>query len=344
MTTSVSSRQFLTDTKQYGLRIEHMNVYHLYNKVQDVCMLLTKSPYINLLVLGETRLNCSVGDESLSIPNYRLLRRDGAHRGQTGMGRYVHHSIVHTTKRRADLESEKVECMWVEIKHSSSSATQVGYVYRNPAVTYAWFDDFVKMKDTVNEGNSNIVLLGDFNSDLLKSQPAWESTTSLSGLHQLINCATRITQTSATLLDHIYMNNEQMVSKVQVSDICISDHCPVVCTWSCKTTRKLAKGHTTVQYRSFKHFNQGDFLQDLNSAPFAAVFSVSDPSKALSAWYEAFLPVIEKHAPLRWKRVKHPTLPLWLSTDIIKAMKTRDKFKQEKKFEDYKNKGTKSQT
>ena len=107
----------------------------------------------------------------------------------------------------------------------------------------------------------------------------------------------------------------------------------MVCTWLCKTTRKLAKGHTTIQYRSFKHL--GDFLQDLNSAPFAAVFSVSDPSKALSAWYEAFLPVIEKHAQLRRKRVKHPTLPQWLSTDIIKAMKTRDKFKQEKEFEDY---------
>ena len=187
----------------------------------------------------------------------------------------------------------------------------------------------MKMMDKVNEGSSNIVLLGDFNIDLLKSQPA------LFGLHQPVNCATRITQTSAALLDHIYTNNEQMVSKVQVSDICISDHCPVVCTWSCKTTRKLAKGHTTIQYRSFKHFNQGDFLQELNSAPFAAVFSVSDPTKALSAWYEAFLPVIEKHAPLRRKRVKHPTLPQWLSTDIIKAMKTHDKFKQEKKFEDY---------
>ena len=84
-----------------------------------------------------------------------MLRRDGAHRGQTGMGLYVHHSIVHTTKRRADLESERVECMWVEIKYSSSSAALVGYVYRNPAVTYAWFDDFVKMMDKVNEGNSN---------------------------------------------------------------------------------------------------------------------------------------------------------------------------------------------
>ena len=126
-----------------------------------------------------------------------------------------------------------------------------------------------------------------------------------------------------------------MVSKVQVSDICINDHCSVVCTWLCKTARKLAKGLTTVQYIYFKHFNQDDFLQDLNSAPFAAVFSVSEPTKALSAWYEACPLVVEKHAPLRRKRIKHPTLPQWLSTDIIKAMKTPEKLKQEKKFEDY---------
>ena len=74
--------------------------------------------------------------------------------------------------------------MWVEIKHSSSSATLVRYVYRNPAVTYAWFDDFVEMMAKISEGNSNIVLLGDFSIDLLKSQPAWESTTCLFGLHQ----------------------------------------------------------------------------------------------------------------------------------------------------------------
>ena len=74
----------------------------------------------------------------------------------------------------------------------------------------------------------------------------------------------------------------------------------------------------------------------MSSAPFAAVLEVSDPTTALATWYEAFLRVIEKHAPLRRKRVKHPTLPQWLSPDIITAMKTRDKLKKEKKFEDYK--------
>ena len=75
----------------------------------------------------------------------------------------------------------------------------------------------------------------------------------------------------------------------------MSDHCPVICTWSCKPPKKLAKGHTSVQYRSFKHFNNDDFLRNLSSAPFAAVFGAADPTTALIIWYEAFLPVIKNN-------------------------------------------------
>ena len=37
--------------------------------------------------------------------------------------------------------------MWVEVKHSSSSAILVEYVRRNPVVAYAWLDDFVDTMD-----------------------------------------------------------------------------------------------------------------------------------------------------------------------------------------------------
>ena len=110
----------------------------------------------------------------------------------------------------------------MEIKHPASPAVLVGYVYRNPAATHPCFDDFVQMMDKVCESNPNIVLLGDFNIDLLKPQPTWSSAMSLFGLRQQIRRATGITQTSATLLDHIYTNNEQMLSKVRVSDISVS--------------------------------------------------------------------------------------------------------------------------
>ena len=135
-----------------------------------------------------------------------------------------------------------------------------------------------------------------------------------------------------------------MVSNAHVSDICMSDHCPIICAWSCKPPKKLAKGHTCVHYRSFKYFNNDEFLRDLSFAPFVTVFGAADTTTALITWYDAFLPVTEKHAPLRRERIKHPTLPQWLSTDIIKAMKTRDELKKTRSLMTIKDTETKSQT
>ena len=43
-----------------------------------------------------------------------------------------------------------------------------------------------------------------------------------------------------------------------------------------------------------------------------------------------------KRWPIRRRRIKDPTLPQWLSSEIIKAIKLRDRLKRDKKFEDYK--------
>ena len=70
--------------------------------------------------------------------------------------------------------------------------------------------------------------------------------------------------------------------------------------------------------------------------PFHGVFNYNDPSEALAFWYDAFLPVVSIHAPLRRERVKHPKLPPWLTKDIIQAMALHDKLKRDKLFDLYK--------
>ena len=71
--------------------------------------------------------------------------------------------------------------------------------------------------------------------------------------------------------------------------------------------------------------------------PFHGVFNYNDSSEALAFWYDTFLPSINKHAPLRRKRVKHPKLPPWLTKDVIQVMTLRDKPKRDKLFDLYKN-------
>ena len=53
--------------------------------------------------------------------------------------------------------------------------------------------------------------------------------------------------------------------------------------------------------------------------------SQSDTNTNFSNWASKFIAVLDKHAPVRYKRVKRDTQPEWFNDDIKFAMKQRDK-------------------
>ena len=79
----------------------------------------------------------------------------------------------------------------------------VRFLYRNPSVSNQWFDGFVHMIDNIHtvKPHAGILLLGDFDIDLLKPHSSWDYTITLLDLTQLAKSHARITQTSATPVD-----------------------------------------------------------------------------------------------------------------------------------------------
>jgi len=53
-------------------------------------------------------------------------------------------------------------------------------------------------------------------------------------------------------------------------------------------------------------------------------------------WYKLFMDVVNRHAPIRHKRVKHSNLPPWLNENIIQALSDRDRLKKGRMFTEYK--------
>ena len=131
------------------------------------------------------------------------------------------------------------------------------FLYRNPSASYEWFDNFVQMIDHIHtvKHHSDILVLGDFNIDLLKPHSSWDSIITLLGLTQLVKSPTRITQTSATLIDHIYTNNPDVITRVSVPDLSISDHCLVSCSRSIKLPNCEPKTHSDIY-----HFDLSNIL------------------------------------------------------------------------------------
>ena len=112
-----------------SLRIGHLNVYHLFHKVADVSLLLNQSSQLtHLFGISETRLGSRIDNNSVRIPEYCVMRRDSSQTLHTGIALYVHQSIAINTRRRTDLESEGMECVWVEINDLKSPSLLVGYI------------------------------------------------------------------------------------------------------------------------------------------------------------------------------------------------------------------------
>ena len=318
-----------------GITFGNLNVCHLRNKINDVNVLLKDYPgKVHLFGINETRLDSNIDDSLIHINNYSFVRKDAELRQyHTGLVIYIHDSIRNFVRRRVDLESDRVEAIWLELYQKKSASAYVCALYRNPAYTSEWMDDFIAMMDKIPI-NSDIILMGDFNINLLIHQNTWLSVISMLGLSQLIKEYTRVK--TQTLIDHIYTNNVEKVINPTILRSCISDHYAVFGTYCSKLPKQAKNGHDYIQYRSFKNFNETLFLHDIASMPLYNIYDTNDPDKALDLLHMMLLVTIDKHAPLRTKRVKHPDLPPWITSELVFAMHLRDIFKDKKDSENYK--------
>ena len=88
------------------------------------------------------------------------------------------------------------------------------------------------MVDKETENNVDILLLGDFNIKLFKQLHVWDDIISLFGHDQIVQEATRVTESCATLTDHIYTRNKSRASVVKIVESSISGHFAISCHWS----------------------------------------------------------------------------------------------------------------
>ena len=138
------------------------------------------------------------------------------------------------------------------------------------------------------------------------------SITDIYGLQQLITEPTRITPTSATLIDVIYTNCRENVVCSGVRHISISDH-SIVFAYRKLSVNGMSGGHNAITYRNFRKFNRINLRNDI----------ASDPNDMWLQWKCSFLSIVNKHAPLRKMRVRTRSSP-WITSELKKRIHDRD--------------------
>ena len=183
--------------------------------------------------------------------------------------------------------------------------------------------------ETVTRENKFCYILGDYNLDLLNCESHQHTKDFLDHMYSnsfipLINRPTRITATTATLIDNIFTNNHQNKAQGQQGIIpChISDHFPIfhldkICVTKCKETKR--------KIRMVNSLNKQTFIKKIDETDWSEIFQSTDIQDAYSLFSNYFTKIYNESFPIRSVFTTYRNRLPWLSDGLRESIKHKNK-------------------
>ena len=255
-----------------------------------------------------------------------------------GCGLYVKRGVVFVP--RADLDAKvkhqnknsEYESLWIEVVNPKGKNTLVGICYRHPTKKDEGYPVYLqKTLKAVNKENKEIILMGDFNYDLLKFDKSTEVNEFLSILStqlmqpHIIGPTRIVAGNKPSLVDNIITNytDNDIISGNLLDKI--SDHLPNFIIF--ENYEVFRQKPTRAKNRDYKKFNEENFYRDFDDA--AVLNNIAEGNDLEEKFIQLnnyLLKNIDKHAPLNTlskkeeKRSKKP----WITKGIEVSINRRN--------------------
>ena len=318
-----------------ALSLLHLNIRSIRNKFDAFLNYLqTLTHTFSIIALTETWLNDN--DSNILIPGYNLTKFNRQNKIGGGICIFSRNDL--NIKIRNDLTIENsasnIESLFIEILNEKSKNIIVGVIYRPPDNIFNDFESDLKIVlSRLDKRNKPCYIMGDFNIDLLKYYQCNFSNLffnqfSSSGYIPLITRPTRITKSTATLIDNIFTNNlshTEHLSGIMVNDI--SDHLPIF------TITKHEMHINTVSSESGSYVTRiidkkslDSFSSCLKTCDWLTTLSKNDPAESFKAFLAEFSDHYNKHFPVKMtKRIGTRRYNnLWITKGLRKSSKTKE--------------------
>ena len=321
--------------KPFQYNCLHINIHSIPDKYdQLVRMLLDLKAYniqVHFIMLCETFLT----DKAVAkckIPGYELIYENRKTLTKGGVALYV--SDMFTAKKLPDVgvhvEGE-FETVFAEVKDGDKSMI-VGEIYRIPQTNEKLsLERFNITLSNIQKFNPSSIIIGtDQNFDYMNVNTNNNILTLLNtfvtcGMLPTINKPTRITHTSATCIDNIYIKSSklnQLFSAILLSDI--SDHLPVMTcygTWQRKTKSPLIFSHRPLNDQTLCAINN-----ELKQTNWSYLYD-SPVNEAYNNFVIKLNETLDKYAPVQTVSIppNHIIEQQWMTKGLLKSCKKRDK-------------------
>lgn len=202
----------------------------------------------------------------------------------------------------------------------------VGF-YRPPAGCLTAFYAFLeRMLAFATENKIELVIGGDFNINMLETDPKQDTMLSIinSNAFEVVRTsATRITDTSSSLLDFFITNHALSSIKADVISADISDHLPVYMLINKQSERTKRK--QTKLFQDVSDENMFKFRTMIISVPWTNLLESCDADLAYESFIESFSSVYHKCFPVKTVKETNKIRKPWISKDIYKQIKQKNR-------------------
>jgi hypothetical protein len=310
-----------------SLKLCHINAQSLPCHFDDFNEIFSSVDF-DVIGISETWLKPSLDSFTYALPGYSLFRNDRIGKAGGGVAVYVRSSLSSKLLLSSPPPySNSPEFLFVEIL-TEGGKVLVGIVYRPPnAGRLCILEDALLQ---LMHRYQHIILLGDFNSDLLKDSFAKQQLTTLC---QSLNLSivnnvepTYHLPNSRTLLDlAIVSDAEYVFSYGQEPAPCFSHHDLIYVIYNLTNNSQIDSSFT---YRNFKNFDLQECISDAVDMPWHEINTLTDINDKVALFNEMLFTVFDKHAPICTARPRRRPMP-WITAEILDARRERDKLRRQ---------------
>ena len=308
-----------------GIKLVHMNVRSLINKKQEI---MSTYGFCDVIVITETWLNASVPDSAVMIPNYILIRQD---RHMTDMRKgggiciYVKDKYVVDHMTEISEVSKDYEILSLRIKFNDIKPCYIIGTYRPPkGKPGTMIDKLSNIIENLDLNRSELYLMGDLNidyssNDIIKKHKI-KIFESKHNITQLIKTVTRLTETTSTTLDWIYVSTDNIADHGTINHN-MSDQFPIFVVRKKKRNKIVKK---MVEGRSYLRYDTDRFQQLLSDKDWSAYDNNDiDVDKLWELFESNIRQVLDQICPIKKLSVPEST-PKWMNNEILVLMRKRD--------------------
>ena len=288
----------------------------------------------NILCLSETWSTDKSfhGNSNLHLLNYDALHLERkTNKKGGGVLIFVKSNLAYRVRNDISISDCDREILSIEIMNKGTKNFIISCCYKPPTGNVKKFNDSLNhIFQCANKEKKGFFVLGDFNTNCLNYDCDNEVRDFYNNVFQngaipLINKPTRVTCTTATLIDNIFTNNVFDTSlKKGIIKSSISDHFPIFV--AINISKNKVKNRTIeLKLRTFSERNKQNFTNDLQNANWN-IKNVQGANAQYEWFINIFSSLYDKNFPLTTKNIKVKDLEApWMSVGMKKSSRQKQK-------------------